>query len=322
RYHLYGLTLASDFVFSVRLESATGQPDLTFQRVDEPPSRADLSSHTPVYISPHRTKTGSSVASLYRLPDYHVLRFHGFAEYYVGADTVFGHVLDPRYHYMLEIFFLGNAMSLWLEMHQTLALHASAVEVNGGTIAFLADSRGGKTSLAAQFVQQGFPLVTDDILAIGSPPGFLGQRGYPQMRLWPDVAQHFLGRYQELELVHPDYTKRRVRIGTDFGQFAVSATPLQCIYIPERYETTDEHPPITITVVSPAIAIMELLRHSFVARMVDALNMQQQRMQALSVLIRSVPVCTVRFPSGFDHLPRVQTAILEDYLKHRSASRA
>lgn len=46
-------------------------------------------------------------------------------------------------------------------------LHASAVEVDDGIVAFVAPSGGGKSSLAAELCRRGHRIVCDDVLAIG-----------------------------------------------------------------------------------------------------------------------------------------------------------
>lgn len=64
------------------------------------------------------------------------------------------------------------------------ALHASAVESPQGTVAILAPSGIGKTTLAAELMRRGWPLVCDDILTLGaSPDGVLAHPGTPHMNL-------------------------------------------------------------------------------------------------------------------------------------------
>jgi hypothetical protein len=57
---------------------------------------------------------------------------------------------------------------------------------------------------------------------------------------------------------------------------------------------------------------MELLRHSFMMRAVQALGWQPQRLALFAQLIGQVPLRRLRYPSGFEHLPRVRDAVLED----------
>jgi hypothetical protein len=63
---------------------------------------------------------------------------------------------------------VGPATTAILYQRNLVPLHASAVEINGGAVAFLAPSGTGKSSLAAALLAQGTGarLVTDDVLAV------------------------------------------------------------------------------------------------------------------------------------------------------------
>jgi hypothetical protein len=50
-------------------------------------------------------------------------------------------------------------------------LHASSVLIDGRVAAILARSGGGKTSIAAELVRRGYPLFSDDVVALGSTAG-------------------------------------------------------------------------------------------------------------------------------------------------------
>ena len=80
---------------------------------------------------------------------------------------------------MLAAWVCGPATVAILYQRGLTPLHASAVELDGGLVAFLAPSGTGKSSLAAAQVMGGARLVTDDILAItiseeGDAIGFPG----------------------------------------------------------------------------------------------------------------------------------------------------
>jgi hypothetical protein len=85
-------------------------------------------------------------------------------------------------------------------------LHASAVEWQGRTIAFVARAGTGKTSTAAHIVASGGTLLTDDVLALEEIDGVLfGHSGVPTLSV--DEA--------ELERMTPEGRKR---LGTPMGR--------------------------------------------------------------------------------------------------------
>jgi hypothetical protein len=313
-YRLFGLTLASDFSFANRLRPGTGAPDLTFTCVVQPPLSTNGEQATPAYSSSYRTDDGESILYLYRLGTCDVLRFTRVADFYLWPARIICHLLDPAYDYLVEIRLLGTVLSFWLERQGIPALHASAVTVQGQAVAFLSTNKGGKSSLAASLLQAGYPLLTDDILPVEYTDGaFRGRPGYPTVRLWPDEAQHFLGHYEDLPLVHPELAKRRVPVGPDgFAAFCDVSQPLACLYLPERRDPAARETAVEITPVSPRDAVIELVRHSFTARLVEALGLQAQRLDFFARLVRHVPLRRLVYPSGFAYLPRVREAILKD----------
>ena len=315
-HSLYGLTMASDFPFANRFVAGTGPSDLTFTRSFEAPERIGLEGATPLYGKAPGSRGGGSVITIYSLPDGEagrdrlVVRFRGSADYYLYPDRIVAHLLNPAYDYLVEIQFLGHVLSLWMESKGIAMLHASAVVINERAHVFLASNKGGKSSLAASLMQGGHPMLTDDILPVevGSDGEVIGQPGYPQMRLWPDQATHFLGGYEDLEIVHPGFDKRRVPVGSGgVGRFHRRPVPLGCLWLPELQEDRTE---LAIERLAPRELWMRLLAEGFVAPMVEALGWQPRRMETLARMARTVPAYRVRYPRSMERLAAVGEEIL------------
>jgi hypothetical protein len=170
-------------------------------------------------------------------------------------------------------------------------------------------------------MQAGCPLLTDDILAVEKQGGrFIGHPGYPQMRLWPTETRRFLPHCRDLPKVHPQCSKRRVPVGTEggLGDFCRIARPIHCVYLPERRAAGKGGKGIRITSVSPREAVIEAIRRSFMPRLVEAIGLQPQRLRFFAQMFRRAPMRRISFPSGFQHLPRVRDAILDDLRGLRS----
>lgn len=80
------------------------------------------------------------------------------------------------------------------------ALHAGAVVVEGRAVALAAGQGGGKTSLVAELMRRGHPLLADDVLVVDAAPGaeVIAHAGPPLMNLaaprpFPPAAED-LGR--------------------------------------------------------------------------------------------------------------------------------
>ncbi len=302
--------MASDFPFASRLTPGAGAPELTFTCVDKPLQTSRREPEAPLYTSPHRSGDGESILSLYRLEGCELMRFNGVADFHLWSDRIVSVLSDTACRHLIEIRLLGTVLSYWLELRGLPALHAASAVVEGRAVVFLSTNSGGKSSLTAALMQAGHPMLTDDLLPVeASREGFLGRPGYPQMRLWPEEAEHFLGHYEDLEIVHPLYEKRRVPVGpVGFGTFCDEASPICCIYLPERRDQGG----IEIAPVSRREGVIELVRHSFAAPLVEAAGLQPRRLDLFAAMVREIPVRRLLYPGGLERLPQVRDALLKD----------
>jgi hypothetical protein len=307
-YRVFGFNLTSDFPFRHHLGDGQEEADLSFTLSSSPIVQGLWKDEPPIYQSPRHLADGESVSRLYRLDSWEAFCFPRLADFYLQAGRIVGHPLAEASPDLLEIRFLGPVLSYWLERRGIPALHASAVEVNGRAVAFLSGNGGGKTGLAATLMQAGHSLLTDDILPVEEIAGtFHARPGYPQMRMWPDEAAHFIERSEELPIVLPGLAKRRVPVGAGgFGTFHDSSLPLAGLYIVERRAEG----PVDILDVYPRDALIELVRHSFSPHLVEAAGLQPSRFDLFARLVRNVPVRRLVYPSGFERLPEVVEIVL------------
>lgn len=311
-YSIFGTILASDYAFRSRLPEASSPPDCSFTCATEPPVPDDWTSSGPVMEGRYRLETGEPEFAVHRHADFEVMRFARGANFYLWPDRIVCELWDPSVRSSVELTFLGLVLSYWLERRGVLMLHASSVVVDGVGVLFLATKQGGKSSLAAAMLQRGCSLLSDDISPIRfDGTSFQVYPGYPQMRLWPTEATRFLGHFEDLERVHPSETKRQVPVGANgLGSFCASPRTLGSIYVPER-ENTDRGD-IHIATRAHSQAVIDLVRHSFAPHLVEAVGLQPKRLALFSQLVQHVPVRTLRYPSGFDHLPAVSERLLAD----------
>jgi hypothetical protein len=234
-------------------------------------------------------------------------------EFFLEAHRIHCRMTSAADQPLTEVRLLGTVLALWLEWRGRPALHASAVVVDGRAVGFLAGNRGGKSSLAAAFLQAGYPLLTDDILSLlRTPSGVLACPGYPQMRFWPHDARRLLGSTAGLEAVLPGQPKLQVPVGEGgFGVFQAEDLPLAALYLPER-SAPGEEAELRIDVLSPQAGLIELVRHAFTPRMAEALALQSSRLDLFARLLRAAPVRRLGYPDGYEHLPRTVEAILAD----------
>jgi len=202
--------------------------------------------------------------------------------------------IDPR---IIRLYLLGPALAVLLHQRGFLVLHASAVKVAGGAVAFIGDKGAGKSTMAAAMHARGHELVADDIVAIdtaGSTP--LAYPGFPQLKLFPESAAQLVEDADALPRLHPEFEKRAAKIGS---RFAADPLPLRAVY--ELIDGDGE----AIETPPPQQAFMQLVRHSYLLSLLSATGAAEAHFgQAVSVASR-VPVGRLVRRRALENLPKV-----------------
>jgi len=138
-------------------------------------------------------------------------------------------------NYSLEdacTYLLGPVMGFVLRLRGTVCLHASSVGIDDCAIALVGLPGAGKSTTAAAFACAGFPVLSDDVVAlVDKGSQFYVQPGYPRVNLWPDSVQQLFGSEDALPRITPTWDKRYLPLDQNAYRFASSAMPLGAIYI-------------------------------------------------------------------------------------------
>ena len=250
--------------------------------------------------------TGSPWVQFWRVDNATSIRFIGIADFRVPS-----HSLDveawPAPGVVEEScrqLFHSQVRSLALSHAGHLVLHASAVELGAVAVAFLAQSGGGKSTLAASFTKDGDRLMVDDGVQIErGDGGYIALPGDPSFRLWED---------SEAELVTDDtpiapsagYTYKRRFLGGGAFAFCDEARPLARIYLLGE----DVDASLSITPLLGRAALLPLLEHCFVLD-VDDRAARALQMKLLAQLVICTPVFRLDYPRNYAALPEVRRAI-------------
>jgi hypothetical protein len=320
-YSTYGLTLISDIALPELRpapEPLLASTEFVHVRLEANSPQA-VDSLSPAFTSQYLTPSGQPRAHIYQDGPCLLLCFADIADFLVCPSSVTVTPAAGSGPAQVRLFLLGPALAFELELLGIPCLHASAVALEHGAVGFLAASTGGKSVLASSFVEAGATLLTDDILPLRRQgEGFVGGPGYPQMKIWPEAASELLGNDLVLDRLLPGLEKRRLPVGEQWGSFCTVPQPLLALYIPTRLESSDHQASeemIEIAPISPRDALIELVRHIFCARVVEALGWQPRHLGFLAELVQCVPVRRLRYPSGFEHLPGVHAAVSRDIVR-------
>ncbi|VAW89974.1 hypothetical protein MNBD_GAMMA17-803 [hydrothermal vent metagenome] len=206
-------------------------------------------------------------------------------------------------------------MSLWLELQGVLCIHANAIATDVGVIGLIAPSQTGKTTLTAALAARGMAMMTDDMMAVHQiemgPKVF---SGWPQLRMWPEIAQHFIENVDDMQRVHKRFEKRLVKLSDQNSlTYSSKSGMLRSLYLLERVENNKAS--ICIEVVTAAESIECLLQNSMLADAYRPLGIESARLKALALILGEVRVKRITYPSGKERLTEVCEAIEADLLK-------
>lgn len=204
---------------------------------------------------------------------------------------------------VLRLFLLGAVLAVLLHQRGRLVLHGSAVAVDGKAAVFLGGPGWGKSTLAAALYARGHGILADDVTAVdadaASPMVF---PGFPQLKLWPEAAAALGDRPETLLRIHPLLEKRALRAGDGFPE---APLPLSRIYVLGEGENQEIDP------LRPQEALVELVRHSYCARLLNGHDARRHFLHCASVAAR-VPVCRLRRQRALHALPALLQVVEED----------
>ena len=211
----------------------------------------------------------------------------------------------------IELWLFGLVLSFLLQGRGIFSIHASAVNCHERAIAFVANNGFGKTTMASFFLQRGHSLITDDVLPIIEKEGILfAMPVFPAMNLWPQTLAQFGEQSGNFFLKEKNKAKRRYSLEALKVLFCNSEKPLGRIYFlnPSKKDTLDQ---VRITPVPQAKALLELLAYTRANSMI-ALPDQKHLLNTYAQLVSQVPVRYLEYPVGFEVLPEVYEAVLQD----------
>jgi hypothetical protein len=184
-YRAFGMALTSDFQLPIPLAAPAPEPDLKLALVDRRELALRWSGTERPAVWRARFSGGQDLAVEFGQGGDHLFTYGTAARFHLSADG--GRLLcapthrdDPVWQRQLLDTILFSASLI----NGRDALHASAVLLPAGVAAVVSVRGGGKSTLAAELVGRGWPLVCDDVLVL-EPTGrdVIAHPGPPIMNL-------------------------------------------------------------------------------------------------------------------------------------------
>lgn len=202
--------------------------------------------------------------------------------------------------------------AVWLELNNTLCIHANTWCIDEQTIMLVAPSQAGKSMLSLALCQQGFSLMTDDMAALHNiASDYYIYPSWPVARIWPDSFKFINESPNTYQKVHENFNKRTISSSHNHIEFSNQAQKLQNIYFLNRVKNLTDV--CNLIEISKSKAIIQLLQNSILGDAYRALNIEETRLQVLAKLVENISFKQVNYQSGLNVI-----ALVAEHIKKTS----
>lgn len=202
---------------------------------------------------------------------------------------------------IINTWLMGTVIAYILQYHNYLVLHGAAVLMQGHAVIFCGHSGAGKSTLASALLKQGYPFITDDVVAIKhNEQGQYGVvPGPTYSKLWQD------------SLAHLDYdTSHAKPIHFKTNKFSIPITQscdLPFIPIAAFYELgiNPEATTLTHQRLTGLLSLQTLIKNAYRYFMLKPLGKLQHFLNDCSQLAQHKSINTLIRPPNFTELSRM-----------------
>ncbi|MBK6799490.1 MAG: hypothetical protein IPG76_22635 [Acidobacteria bacterium] len=292
------------------------KPDLTvsFTQADNVETDTDFDPHGLRYTSDN-VAGGEPLLKVYDSPDRALFsfRYYDGTIFLINADC--WHIqatwTSPNTIEDAAVYFLGPILGFVLRLRGVVSLHASAVVVDSEAVAIAGPGGAGKSTFAAALAMQGYPILSDDLLALyQTDNGFHCRPGYPLIRLWPRSVEALFGSSDALPLLTNNWDKRYLGLQSKNFRFYSASVRLKAIYfLNNRLE--DNSGPI-VTKLSPGKGLMALVANTYSNYLLDKAQ-KAAEFGFLNQLSSNIPLRQIYPLSDIARLPELCKLLIEDF---------
>jgi hypothetical protein len=303
-YLLYGLTLQSRLALPCSRISPVSDPDV---RLCPAPAKRFENAREAL------KNPRDWFCSLRLVDGTFYIRWARLFEFLISPDgrQILYHRLERGSKESFSVYLLGQVLSYSLLALGREPLHGTTVAVDGRAVTFLGDCGYGKSTLGAAMLSRGYPVLTDDVVALESVNGgWTVHPGVPRIKLFPRVARRLLRSTLRGAPMNPGTSKLVLPLA--LNQTVRRTLQLKTIYVlsdPANDSVEPEQP--VIDQLSRHEAFFEIIRAAFNLTVLERERFANQ-FRFATRLTAAVPVKRLRFRRRLSALPSVCDAVLAD----------
>lgn len=217
KYEAYGLKIHSEIPLPELIQLKSENPDLTICLGDVDLNLDDLIHEGESYkVTPN---------AIYRYWDF-------VGKFKITKNSI---IIEPNpklEKMVFRNFLLGTVFATFLRLRGLFVLHASSVNINGYAVAFAGFKGLGKSTTALNFYKKGYPIISDDYIAIELDHSDIPvvSSGFPKLRI-SNNTREAMG-FKKLNIKHNSIIDKTYMDAPNL--FLVNKFPLIKIYILQR----------------------------------------------------------------------------------------
>jgi hypothetical protein len=191
---------------------------------------------------------------------------------------------------VIRLFLLGSCMGVILMQRGVFPLHGSAMVINGKAYAIIGESGAGKSTLASAFLDKGYQLLTDDIIAVSLSKDNIPfiTPSYPQQKLWEESINYFGMEKKHYRSIFGRETKYCIPvIGFSFDSY-----PLSGVFELVKNEKTG----CKVTPINGLKGLHTLYKHTYRNYIITPLNLLESHFSFSAKVIDKIDLFRLERP--------------------------
>ncbi len=197
---------------------------------------------------------------------------------------------------IVRLYLLGSCFGTLLLQRGTYILHGSAVVIDNKAYAIVGDSGAGKSTLASAFMERGYSLLSDDVIALSFKKNEQNPQvipSYPQQKLWQQSLDKFGLNNTTFRPIYGREDKFCIPV---MDQYCSEPMPLDGIFELVKMSSG----PVTFRPLQGLEQLQKLFQHTYRQFLIPKLKLTEWHFRKSASLASNLPLYQISRPiEGF-----------------------